>query len=120
MEKIPYREDISSLQLLSNVTRPDISYAVSQIVKYLQIPTWSTGRLLSVSYGTLRVPWIRRSCIRVKIAYILSVTITMNVIILLILMLTTLVTSISWMLLPMQTGAPARTLGGLLPGMSLY
>ena len=38
MEKVPCREAVGSLLWLSNGTRPDISYAVSQVAKYMSDP----------------------------------------------------------------------------------
>ena len=57
MEKVPYREAVGSLLWLSNGTRPDISYAVSQVAKYMSNPGmehWkAVKRILRYLKGTM-------------------------------------------------------------------
>jgi hypothetical protein len=38
MEQIPYKESVGALLYISTTTRPDISYAVSQMAKFNQNP----------------------------------------------------------------------------------
>ena len=38
MEKIPYREAVGSMLWIANRRRPDVSYAVSQVARYMVDP----------------------------------------------------------------------------------
>ena len=90
MEKVPYREAVGSLLWLSNGTRPDISYAVSQVAKYMSnsgMEHWkAVKRILRYLNGTMD----RKIVYNGK-----SNTIKVSVMLLLILILTTVVESVS-------------------------
>src|SRR6185312_7518160 len=57
MSRIPYREAVGSLNYLSCISRPDISFSVSQVAKFCNYPTpshWTTvKRIFRYLRGTL-------------------------------------------------------------------
>jgi len=54
MAKVPYRELIGKLLYLAVATRPDISYAVGVLCRFVKNPGRNTGAWLGASFSTSR------------------------------------------------------------------
>lgn len=55
MANVPYRELVGKLLYLAVATRPDISYTVAVLCRFVESPG-SLIELLNASYGTLKAP----------------------------------------------------------------
>lgn len=62
-DKYPFREAVGSLMYLTVGTRPDISFAVGNVIRYLRNPTEASvtavKRILKYLQGTLMVLYSR-------------------------------------------------------------
>ena len=52
----PFREAVGALMHLSTATRPDISYAVSYVSRFMENPQTNTGLRSSASFAIYKVP----------------------------------------------------------------